>query len=100
MSMKVRVEAFNALGKAGKVSQYLLMQTLSKRVLEENKFIGQPSAKHLRLRALTAAGAFLHGLEDEFYEVPLTPCNYYYILDVTFSIHLLKNESIWVVFLS
>ncbi|XP_076913530.1 protein SIEL-like [Bidens hawaiensis] len=74
MSMKVRMEAFNALGKAGKVSQYLLMQTLSKRVLEENKFNGQPSVKHLRLRALTAAGAFLHGLEDEFYEVRSSAC--------------------------
>ncbi|KAI3682823.1 hypothetical protein L1987_83111 [Smallanthus sonchifolius] len=68
MSMNVRVEAFNALGKAETASQYLLMQTLSKRVLEENKISGQLSGKHFRLQALSVAGAFLHGLEDEFYE--------------------------------
>ncbi|KAI3829476.1 hypothetical protein L1987_03601 [Smallanthus sonchifolius] len=74
MSMNVRIEAFNALGKAEMASQYLLMQTLSKRVLEENKFPGQPSGKHFRLQALSVAGAFLHGLEDEFYEVRSSAC--------------------------
>lgn len=67
--MNVRTEAFNALGKAEMVSQYLLMQTLSKRVLGENKFPGQVSGNHFRSRTLSAAGAFLHGLEDEFFEV-------------------------------
>ncbi|KAM0051739.1 putative armadillo-like helical protein [Helianthus debilis subsp. tardiflorus] len=74
MSMNVRVEAFNALGKAGMVSQYLLMQTLSKKVLDEVKFPGQLSGKHFRSRALSAAGAFLHGLEDEFYQVRSSAC--------------------------
>ncbi|KAK9057864.1 hypothetical protein SSX86_022703 [Deinandra increscens subsp. villosa] len=74
MSMNVRVGAFNALGKAEMASQYLLMQTLSKKVLEENKFLGEISGKHLGSRALSAAGAFLHGLEDEFYEVRSSAC--------------------------
>ncbi|KAL8259226.1 hypothetical protein R6Q59_027179 [Mikania micrantha] len=74
MSMNVRIEAFNALGKVEMVSQYLLMQTLSKKVIEENKISGIFSGKHFLSQALSVAGAFLHGLEDEFYEVRSSAC--------------------------
>ncbi|KAL8259241.1 hypothetical protein R6Q59_027194 [Mikania micrantha] len=74
MSMNVRIEAFNALGKVEMVSQYLLMQTLSKKVIEENKISGIFSVKHFLSQALSVAGAFLHGLEDEFYEVRSSAC--------------------------
>ncbi|KAD1053246.1 hypothetical protein E3N88_43367 [Mikania micrantha] len=74
MSMNVRIEAFNALGKVEMVSQYLLMQTLSKKVIEENIISGIFSGKHFLSLALSAAGAFLHGLEDEFYEVRSSAC--------------------------
>lgn len=80
--MEVRVAAFDALGKIGVVSEDILLQTLSKRVLgitKEKKPLGQCSAKrkslgqyipkHFDIQACVAAGAFVHGLEDEFYEV-------------------------------
>ncbi|KAI3666875.1 hypothetical protein L6452_41915 [Arctium lappa] len=77
MSVKVRIEAFNALGKAGMASEYILMQTLSKKVLpitKEKMLSGQLSGKLLSLPASNAAGAFVHGLEDEFFEVRSSAC--------------------------
>ncbi|KVI03287.1 Armadillo-like helical [Cynara cardunculus var. scolymus] len=77
MSKKVRIEAFNTLGKAGMASEYILMQTLSKKVLpttKEKMFPGQLSGKLLSLPASSAAGAFIHGLEDEFFEVRSSAC--------------------------
>ncbi|KAI3882019.1 hypothetical protein MKW92_050080 [Papaver armeniacum] len=62
MSMEVRNEAF----------------TLSKKVLgnlKERKFPGKSNTKILDLPASNAAGAFVHGLEDEFYEVRSSACN-------------------------
>ena len=79
MSVKVRIEAFNALGKAEMASEYILMQTLSKKVLsimKEKMLSGQLSGKLLSLPPSNAAGAFIHGLEDEFFEVLPIPCNY------------------------
>lgn len=77
MSVNVRIEAFNALGRVGMASNSILMQTLSKKVLpdlEEKKFPGQLSGKHFNLPASSAARAFIHGLEDEFYEVRSSAC--------------------------
>ncbi|KAM7532040.1 hypothetical protein LguiB_035450 [Lonicera macranthoides] len=71
MSVGVRVEAFNSLGKVGMVSEKILLQTLSKKVLpstKEKKYPGQFTAKQCELPASCAAGAFVHGLEDEFHE--------------------------------
>ncbi|KAI3666881.1 hypothetical protein L6452_41921 [Arctium lappa] len=50
MIVKVRIEAFNALGKAGMASEYILMQTLSKKVLpitKEKMLAGQLPGKLL-----------------------------------------------------
>lgn len=80
--MEVRVAAFDALGKITVVSEDILLQTLSKRVrgiTKEKKSVGQFRAKrksldkciakHFDTQACVAAGAFVHGLEDEFYQV-------------------------------
>ncbi|KAI3839356.1 hypothetical protein MKX03_005872 [Papaver bracteatum] len=80
MSMEVRNEAFISLGKVKKVSEDILLQTLSKKVLgnlKERNFPGKSSnmTKNLDLPASNAAGAFVHGLEDEFYEVRRSACN-------------------------
>ncbi|CAK9162369.1 unnamed protein product [Ilex paraguariensis] len=77
MSVKVRVEAFDALGKIPTVTADVLLQTVSKKVLEINKkkkYPGQFTAKQFEIPASNAAGAFVHGLEDEFYEVRRSAC--------------------------
>lgn len=77
MSMNVKIEAFNALGKLTMASEYILMQTLSKKVLpltKEKTLPGQLSRNHSNLPASSAAGAFIHGLEDEFHEVRSSAC--------------------------
>lgn len=76
MSVKVRVEVFNALGKieAETVSEYILLQTLSKKALsttKEMKFPRQFSKTLFRIPAESAILVFLHGLEDEFDEVTI-----------------------------
>ncbi|KAI3917309.1 hypothetical protein MKW98_027228 [Papaver atlanticum] len=79
MSMEVRNEAFISLGKVKMVSEDILLQTLSKKVLgnlKERNFPGKSNTtKNLNLPASNAAGAFVHGLEDEFYEVRRSACN-------------------------
>ncbi|KAI3967639.1 hypothetical protein MKW92_040372 [Papaver armeniacum] len=78
MSMEVWNEAFVSLGKMKMVSEDILLQTLSKKVLgnlKERKFPGKSNTKILDLPASNAAGAFVHGLEDEFYEVRSSACN-------------------------
>ncbi|KAF5747646.1 integrator complex subunit 4 isoform X1 [Tripterygium wilfordii] len=78
MSMEVRVEAFKALGRIGIVSDDLLLQTLSKKVLgkiKENKFLLNCAADWFKISASSAAGAFMHGLEDEFYQVRKSACH-------------------------
>ncbi|XP_052199540.1 protein SIEL isoform X1 [Diospyros lotus] len=77
MSMKVRIEAFNALGAFSMVSEAILVQTLSKKVLSTMKEKTYPSLSSLKLVEMPAssvAGAFVHGLEDEFYEVRRSAC--------------------------
>ncbi|MCD7451511.1 hypothetical protein HAX54_012396 [Datura stramonium] len=77
MSVKVRVEVFNALGKIETVSEYILLQTLSKKASAATKkmnFPGQYSDKKFRIPATSASLAFLYGLEDEFNEVRESAC--------------------------
>lgn len=72
MSMEVRVEAFDSLGKIENVSEDVLLQTLSKRVLgitKEMGSLGQCPAEEFEISASSVAGVFVHGLEDEFFEV-------------------------------
>ncbi|KAJ8564461.1 hypothetical protein K7X08_000921 [Anisodus acutangulus] len=77
MSVKVRVEVFNALGKIEVVSECILLQTLSKNASSATKklnFPGQYSEKRFRILATSARFAFLHGLEDQFIEVRESAC--------------------------
>ena len=73
--MKVRTEAFDALAKVPMVSQNVLLLTLTKKATSATKeitFPGRYAAKICKLPASAAAFAFIHGLEDEFFEVRLT----------------------------
>lgn len=72
MDVEIRDAAFNALGKIPSVSQNVLLQTSSKKALPSTKEIfypGQYTAKLSKIPAAAAAFAFLHGLEDEFFQV-------------------------------
>ncbi|ONI03827.1 hypothetical protein PRUPE_6G285000 [Prunus persica] len=78
MSMEVRVEAFCALGKIEMVSEEILLQTLSKKVLvtmKGKKSLAQCSDEQLETSGSSVAGAFMHGLEDEFHEVRKAACH-------------------------
>ncbi|XP_027173158.1 protein SIEL [Coffea eugenioides] len=77
MSMKVRTEAFDALAKVPMVSQNVLLLTLTKKATSATKeitFPGRYAAKIYKLPASAAAFAFIHGLEDEFFEVRRSAC--------------------------
>lgn len=72
MDVEIRVAAFNALGKIPYVSENILLQTLSKKGLPSTKekvYPGQYTANISKIPATAAAFAFLHGLEDEFFQV-------------------------------
>ena len=72
MSVKVRVETFIALGKIQMVSEDILLQTLSKRVLgmiKEKRSLGHCCSEQFERVVSNAAGAILHGFEDEYHEV-------------------------------
>ncbi|MED6175792.1 hypothetical protein PIB30_081690 [Stylosanthes scabra] len=71
MNMKVRIEVFNGLGKLKIVSKELLMQSLSKRVLV---FDQKSTTEQFVLLASNVAGALVHGVEDEFFEVRKSVC--------------------------
>ncbi|GAB2299207.1 hypothetical protein Dimus_033279 [Dionaea muscipula] len=78
MSVNVRLEAFYALGRVKLVSEDVLSQSLSKRVLgsvKEKKPLARFSTKNYEVHASSAAGAFVHGLEDEFSEVRQASCH-------------------------
>lgn len=78
--MKVRIEAFDALACVRIVSEDILLQTLSKKassVIKDRSYPGQQTSDLFELPASTAAFAFVHGLEDEFYEVRIM---YYAVL--------------------
>lgn len=73
--MKVKIEAFDALACVGIVSEDILLQTLSKKassVIKDKSYPGQQTSDLFQLPASTVAFAFVHGLEDEFYEVRIT----------------------------
>ncbi|KAG2272532.1 hypothetical protein Bca52824_067087 [Brassica carinata] len=70
MSVDVRVEVFKAFGVIGTASESIILQTLSKKVLRAGK--GKKPQDRLSngsVDAAAAAGVFIHGFEDEFYEV-------------------------------
>ncbi|XP_072997991.1 protein SIEL isoform X2 [Typha latifolia] len=71
MSVKVRVEAFNALGKVQNVSESVLLQSLSKKVqgIKSGNITLGKLDKESKFRFSCAAGIFIHGIEDEFFEV-------------------------------
>ncbi|XP_072976272.1 protein SIEL isoform X2 [Typha angustifolia] len=71
MSVKVRVEAFNALGKVQNVSESVLLQSLSKKVqgIKSGNITLSKLDKESKFRFSCAAGIFIHGIEDEFFEV-------------------------------
>ncbi|GMJ03271.1 DEFECTIVE in snRNA PROCESSING 3, SHORT-ROOT interacting embryonic lethal [Hibiscus trionum] len=74
MSIEVRLEAFDALGKIGLISEDILLQTLCKKVLGINKDKIYTPIEGLDISASSVAGAFIHGLEDEFSEVRMSAC--------------------------
>ncbi|KAF9597496.1 hypothetical protein IFM89_019023 [Coptis chinensis] len=72
MSVEVRTTAFGALGEMKLVSEDILLQTLSKKVIgvtKKRKISGLVTSKVVDLPPSNAAGVFVHGLEDEFHEV-------------------------------
>ncbi|XP_051130333.1 protein SIEL [Andrographis paniculata] len=75
--MEIRVAAFEALGTIQNVSEDILLQTLSKKPLAATKdknYRGQYTAKLFKIPATAAAFSFIHGLEDEFYQVRRSAC--------------------------
>ncbi|KAF6134760.1 hypothetical protein GIB67_002161 [Kingdonia uniflora] len=75
MSIEVRLEAFLELRKI-KVSENVLLHTLSKNALAKVKrpeAIGPRSHEFYVVSNVT--GAFVHGLEDEYYEVRRSACS-------------------------
>ncbi|KAK7395048.1 hypothetical protein VNO78_15590 [Psophocarpus tetragonolobus] len=77
MNMKVRVEAFDGLKKLEIVSEDLLLQSLSKRVSghgKQKQALGQSTSEQFVILATSVAGAIVHGLEDEFFEVRKSVC--------------------------
>jgi integrator complex subunit 4 len=70
MSVDVRVEVFKAFGIIGTASESIILQTLSKKVLGAGK--GKKPQNLLSNGSAdvsSAAGVYIHGFEDEFYEV-------------------------------
>ncbi|CAN8270006.1 unnamed protein product [Cochlearia groenlandica] len=70
MSVEVRVEVFKAFGKIGTSSERVILQTFSKKVLKDAK--GKKPQNNVLIESSdvsAAAGIFIHGFEDEFYEV-------------------------------
>ncbi|VAH89565.1 unnamed protein product [Triticum turgidum subsp. durum] len=77
MCTEVRIEAFNALAKMQRVSEGVLLQSLSKKIIKTDT--GSASSikgKKLppKLSSPCAAGIFAHGVEDEFYQVRTVAC--------------------------
>lgn len=72
MCTNVRIEAFNALGKMQRVSEGVLLQSLSKKVIKPNTGSGsiiKGEKVPPKLIYPCAAGIFVHGIEDEFHQV-------------------------------
>ena len=72
MCTKVRIEAFSALGKMQRVSEGVLLQSLSKKVIKTDPMSGciiNGQKLPPKIKIPCAAGIFAHGIEDEFYQV-------------------------------
>ncbi|KAM0837001.1 hypothetical protein ACQ4PT_061948 [Festuca glaucescens] len=69
MCAKVRIEAFDALAKMQRVSDGVLLQSLSKKMIKTDT--GSAAGKKISPKLIfpCAAGIFAHGIEDEFYQV-------------------------------
>ncbi|XP_044981968.1 protein SIEL [Hordeum vulgare subsp. vulgare] len=77
MCTEVRIEAFNALAKMQRVSDGVLLQSLSKKIIKTDTGSASSSkGKTLppKLSFPCAAGIFAHGIEDEFYQVRAVAC--------------------------
>ncbi|KAJ1297692.1 hypothetical protein BS78_01G396100 [Paspalum vaginatum] len=77
MCTQVRIEAFSALGKMQQVSEGVLLQSLSKKVIKTDTMCGSIiNGQKLppKLKIPCAAGVFSHGIEDEFYQVRTVAC--------------------------
>ncbi|KAL6907461.1 hypothetical protein ACP4OV_002500 [Aristida adscensionis] len=77
MSTRVRIEAFGALGKMNRVSEGVLLQSLSKKVIKtvtSSGSIVNGIKLPPKLKLPCAAGIFAHGIEDEFYQVRTAAC--------------------------
>lgn len=87
MNAGVRIEAFLALGKIQPISDDVLLQGLSKKVLgtkTERKVLTKFTSMEIVSLVASAAGAFIHGLEDELSEVFMT-LNHVYITIIYFT---------------
>lgn len=85
MNMRVREAAFRVLGEATRIPESVLLQTLTKKVAKAPKetdvSVSASTAaqdgdsdspkfeENANLLDASAAGAFVHGLEDEYLEV-------------------------------
>ncbi|PUZ41618.1 hypothetical protein GQ55_9G519000 [Panicum hallii var. hallii] len=77
MCTKVRIEAFGTLGKMQQVSEDVLLQSLSKKVIKTDTMSGciiNGQKLPPKLKIPCAAGIFAHGIEDEFYQVRTAAC--------------------------
>ncbi|KAL9684721.1 hypothetical protein QQ045_022162 [Rhodiola kirilowii] len=77
MNAQVRIEAFNCVGNIEIVATEILLQSLSKKILlstKNKKSLNHLDSKQLQQLASIVAGAYAHGLEDEFSEVRESAC--------------------------
>ncbi|WOL01941.1 protein SIEL isoform X3 [Canna indica] len=76
MCMKVRCEAFIALGRVKLVHESVLLQSISKKILgiKSGKAHVEDYVKRAKTSLSLASGIFVHGIEDEFYEVREAAC--------------------------
>jgi len=89
MSVGVRVEAFNALGKIAFVSEDTLLQSVSKKLLgttRDKQLLTPCSARPYEVHLSSAAGVFIHGLEDEYSEVKMNLDPSHSYLNLTYHI--------------
>lgn len=87
MNAEVRIEAFLALGKIQPISDDVLLQGLSKKVLgtkTDRKVLTKFTSMEIVSLVASAAGAFIHGLEDELSEVFMT-LNHVYMTIIYFT---------------
>lgn len=89
MNAHVRIEAFNCIGNIETVTSEILLQSLSKKALMSTKSktsLNHLNTKQLQHLATSVAGAYAHGLEDEFSEV-LRRCRFILVKQLFISIY-------------